>query len=80
MEKEKNSFKPSEKVTVEKGKLVVGTDEDTGITVCEKDCEFMGYDSSSSRVVCRCDSRNKIFSVSDLNSNDLIFFFDNIVR
>ena len=39
MEKGKNSFKPSENVTVEKGKLVVGTDEDTGITVCEKDCE-----------------------------------------
>ena len=47
------------------------------LSLCEKDCEFMGYDSSSSRVVCRCDSRNKIFSVSDLNSNDLIFFFDN---
>ena len=39
MEKEKNNFKPFEKVMVEKGKLVVGTDEDTGITVCEKDCE-----------------------------------------
>ena len=36
MEKEKKRFKPSEKVTVEKGKLIVGTDEDTGITVCEK--------------------------------------------
>ena len=39
MEKEKNNFKPSEKVMVEKGKLVVGTDEDIEITVCEKDCE-----------------------------------------
>ena len=29
MKKEKNSFKPSEKVMVEKGKIVVGTDEDT---------------------------------------------------
>ena len=39
MEKEKKRFKPSEKVMVEKGKLVVGTDEDIEITVCEKDCE-----------------------------------------
>ena len=39
MEKEKNRFNSSEKVMVEKGKLFVGTDEDTGITVCEKDCE-----------------------------------------
>ena len=39
MEKGKNSFKPSEKVMVERGKLVIETDEDTGITVCEKDCE-----------------------------------------
>ena len=39
MEKEKNSFKPSEKVMVERGKLVIETDKDIGITVCEKDCE-----------------------------------------
>ena len=39
MEKEKNSLNFSEKVTVERGKLVIKTDEDTGITVCEKDCE-----------------------------------------
>ena len=39
MEKEKKRFKPSEKVTVERGKLVFETDEDTGITVCEKNCE-----------------------------------------
>jgi hypothetical protein len=36
----------------------------------------MGYDSSLSRVICKCNSENKIFSVSDLKSN-LIFFFDN---
>ena len=39
MEKEKNNFKPSEKVMVERGKLVIETDKDIGITVCEKDCE-----------------------------------------
>ena len=46
------------------------------LSLCEKDCEFMGYDSSLSRVVCKCNSENKIFSVSNLKSN-LIFFFDN---
>ena len=46
------------------------------MSLCEKDCDFINYDSSTSRVECKCNFKVKVLSVEELNSNDLIFFFD----
>ena len=46
------------------------------MSLCEKDCDFINYDSSTSRVECKCNFKVKVLSVDELNSNDLIFFFD----
>ncbi len=46
------------------------------MSVCEKDCDFINYNPSSSIVECKCNSNSRILTVDDLNGNDLIYFFD----
>ena len=47
---------------------------DNNMSLCDNDCEFNGYDSSIHKVICKCDARNFIEQLSDIDIDSEKFF------
>ena len=50
------------------------------LSLCTKNCNFNGYDSLNKKVTCNCKIQDRIKMSSEINTNDLLFKFDNKKR
>ena len=47
------------------------------LSLCEANCTFKGYNSSTSKVECECKTKSYLYSVDDLSKDDLINKIEN---
>ena len=47
------------------------------LSLCEANCTFKGYNSSTSKVECECKTKSYLYSIDDLSKNDLLNKIEN---
>ena len=69
--------------TTEDGTDIVLSDRknefaDNNMSLCEKDCEYSGYDSNTKKAICKCDIKLSAISDIEINKDELLNNFINI--